>query len=120
MSSDIAVGNGTWLAHAVADEQRMPPAAAAGAWERTAAGVSGTWDRVPPRWRLVGVALIGTGFAAAIAAVTAANPRASPQHWAVVLRVLIILTLIGSGVYAQTSRIQARMGGLLIAAGLYA
>ncbi|HET6870648.1 MAG TPA: hypothetical protein VFH80_32355, partial [Solirubrobacteraceae bacterium] len=35
------------------------------------------------------------------------------------IRVLIIGAYVAAGIYAQTSRIQARMGALLIAVGLF-
>jgi signal transduction histidine kinase len=58
--------------------------------------------------------------AAAVAATTAENPLASPPDVAVELRVAIIVALITAGLYAHTSKVQARMGGLLIGAGFYA
>ena len=70
-------------------------------------------------WRLPVVALVGIAAASGIAYTTAKNPAASPGQAAVPLRVLIILSLIATGLYAQTSKIQARMGGLLIGVGLF-
>ncbi|MGB0093801.1 MAG: hypothetical protein WBP81_14875, partial [Solirubrobacteraceae bacterium] len=74
---------------------------------------------LPSRWRLAGVALMGAVAAAGVGYLTSINSRATPAGIAVTGRVLIIGTLIVTGVYAQTSRIQARMGGLLVAAGLW-
>ena len=74
-------------------------------------------DAVPTSWRLSGVAVLGAFAAAGVAATTAKNPLASPPGTAVVLRVAIIVALIGAGLYARASEIQARMGGLLIGAG---
>lgn len=62
---------------------------------------------------------MGAVAAAGVGYLTTINPRATPAEIAVTGRVLIIGTLIVTGVYAQTSRIQARMGGLLVAAGLW-
>jgi signal transduction histidine kinase len=50
--------------------------------------------------------------------VTSANSAAQPPNLAVEIRVVMIVALIAAGLYAQTNRIQARMGGLLIGAGL--
>ncbi len=74
-------------------------------------------DAVPLPWRLSAIAVLGACAAAAVAATTATNPLASPAGVGVELRVTIIVALIATGVYAQTSRLQARMGGLLIGAG---
>jgi len=63
------------------------------------------------------VAVLGALAAAGVAGTTARNPLASPPGVAVELRVAIIVTLIGAGLYAQTSKPQARMGWLLIGAG---
>jgi len=83
------------------------------------AAVVGLWGLVPLAWRLVSVAALGAAAAAAVGYVTSRNPWAAPAHIAVTVRVLIIVTLIAAGVYAQTSKIQARMGGLLIAVGFF-
>ncbi|HYB30551.1 MAG TPA: sensor histidine kinase [Solirubrobacteraceae bacterium] len=77
------------------------------------------WERSPLAWRFSSVALLGVGAAAGVAYATAHNPAATPVHVAALLRILIILTPIAAGLYAQTSRIQARMGGFLIATGLF-
>jgi signal transduction histidine kinase len=77
------------------------------------------WDSIPLVWRLCGVAFVGAAAATAVAYATSKNPSAAPHDVAVAFRVLIVVTLIGAGVYAQTSDLQARMGGLLIAVGLY-
>jgi signal transduction histidine kinase len=56
----------------------------------------------------------GVGFA------TAQNPAAAPLHFAALARVLVIGVLFATGIYAQTSTMQARMGALLVATGLFA
>ncbi len=77
------------------------------------------WASVPVAWRFLGIAVLGTLAAASVGWTTSANPRASPAHIAVLMRVVIVATLIGTGLYAQTSKIQARMGGALIGVGFY-
>ncbi len=74
---------------------------------------------LPLVWRLPAVALVGIAAATGVAYATATNPAASPAHAAAPLRVAIILSLIAAGLYAQTSKIQARMGGLLVGVGLF-
>jgi signal transduction histidine kinase len=78
------------------------------------------WSPVPPTWRLLGIAAVGAAAAAAVGYAVSKNPAAAPAHLAVLGRVVIIGGFIGAGLYAQTSPIQARMGGLLVAAGLWA
>ncbi len=73
----------------------------------------------PAQKGLFVVALFGFLAAAAIGYLTARNPHALPAHAAVVARVLIIVTLFGGGIYARTSALQARMGALLIGAGVF-
>jgi signal transduction histidine kinase len=72
---------------------------------------------VPLRLRLVGIVLLGALAAAGVGYLTSENPHALPSGVAVSGRVLTIMTLILTGVYAQTSGIQARMGRLLVSAG---
>ncbi|HKO25908.1 MAG TPA: histidine kinase [Solirubrobacteraceae bacterium] len=72
-----------------------------------------------PARHLSGVTLVGLAAAGGVAYVTAQNPEASPAHAAALVRVVMIVSLIAAGVYAQTSQIQARMGALLIGAGLF-
>lgn len=72
----------------------------------------------PDRRRLIGISTLGVIVATAVAITTARNPAAAPHGFAAPLRVVIILSLIGTGVFAQTSDIQARMGRLLVGAGL--
>ena len=93
------------------------PRAAPNVLERAGAGARRLIDAIPLSWRLSAIAVVGTSAAAAMAAATAANPLASPPNVAVELRVAIIVALIAAGLYAKTSKIQARMGGLLIGAG---
>jgi signal transduction histidine kinase len=61
--------------------------------------------------------VLGTLAAAGVAATTAKNPLAAPAGAAVELRVATIVALIAAGLFAQTSKLQARMGGLLIGMG---
>ncbi|HEX5193842.1 MAG TPA: histidine kinase [Solirubrobacteraceae bacterium] len=61
---------------------------------------------------------LGALAAAAVGYTTSRNHAASPAHLAVLVRVTIIATLVLSGLYAQRSEIHARMGSLLMAAGL--
>jgi signal transduction histidine kinase len=64
------------------------------------------------------IPLAGAVAAAGVGYLTSVNPGAAPRGAAVAVRVVIICALVAAGVYARTSRIQARMGGLLVAAGL--
>jgi signal transduction histidine kinase len=82
-----------------------------GAWAQRLIGA------IPVPWRLSAIAVLGAAAAAGVAATAAGNPLASPPGAAVELRVAIIVALVAAGLYAQASRIQARMGGLLIGAG---
>jgi signal transduction histidine kinase len=76
------------------------------------------WESVPPAVRAAGIVVVGAAAATAVGLLTAANPAAEPGDLAVPLRVVLISTLIAAGIYAQASNAQARMGGLLIGAGL--
>jgi signal transduction histidine kinase len=78
------------------------------------------WKAVPLAWRLAGIGLAGACAAAVVGWLVSLNPAASPSHLASIVRVLVIVSLIGAGLYAQTSKLQARMGILLTAAGFYA
>ncbi len=73
---------------------------------------------MPLALRLGGVALVGAAAATAVGLLTSENPAARPPGLAVEIRVVMIVALVAAGLYAQTSEIQARMGGLLIGAGL--
>ena len=75
---------------------------------------------MPLRLRLSGLALIGALGAGWVGFVTSRNPAASPAHLAVLVRVLVIGALIGSALFALSSEIQTRMGGLLLAVGFLA
>jgi signal transduction histidine kinase len=99
---------------------RGPSSIVAVAASRLAAGVARRWERPPVGWRSAAVGLLGVGAVAGVAYLTAENPSAAPAHIAVELRVLIIGGYIAAGIYAQTSRMQARMGALLIGGGLFA
>ena len=69
--------------------------------------------------RLTIVAMIGGVGAAAVGYLTSLNPYAQPIPLAALTRVMIVLALVLTGIYAQTNRLQARMGSLLIGTGLY-
>jgi len=73
---------------------------------------------MPLALRCTGITALGLFAAIAVGLLTAQNGAAKPDGVAVVLRVVMISALVATGLYAQTSRIQARMGGLLIAVGL--
>jgi signal transduction histidine kinase len=73
---------------------------------------------MPLALRLAGIATLGAVAATAVAHLTADNPAATPSGLAIELRVVIIAALIAAGLYAQASKLQMRMGRLLIAAGL--
>lgn len=77
------------------------------------------WLRLPLPARLTIVAVIGALGAAGAGYLTSLNPFAQPANLAVVTRVVIVATPVLTGIYAQTNRLQVRMGSLLIAAGLY-
>ena len=81
-------------------------------------GVVRLWASTPLALRLAGIAALGVCAATAVGLLTAENPAAKPAGVAVELRVVMIVALVATGLYAQTSKIQARMGGLLIAVGL--
>lgn len=78
------------------------------------------WKAVPLAWRLAGLGVAGALGASLVGWLISRNPSASPAHLAGLVRVLVIASLIGAGLYAQTSKLQARMGALLTAAGFYA
>jgi signal transduction histidine kinase len=61
---------------------------------------------------------VGALAAAGVGYVVSKNPGATPAHLAATARVLIIATFVITGLYAQTRAIQARIGLLLVAAGL--
>jgi signal transduction histidine kinase len=78
------------------------------------------WGSLRLTSQLFVIVAMGAAEAAVVGYVTAKNPAASPAHIAAGLRVVIIVALIGAGVYALTNHAQARMGALLIGTGLYA
>ena len=90
----------------------------ASALARSGAAVARLWTSMPLALRCAAIALLGVFAATAVGLLTAENPAALPAGLAIELRVVMIVALIATGLYAQTSRIQARMGGLLIAVGL--
>lgn len=67
---------------------------------------------------MVGIGVAGALGAAGVGFAAAQNPAASPGDLAIVIRVLMIVALTSAGLYAQTSRSQARMGRLLSGVGL--
>jgi signal transduction histidine kinase len=94
-------------------------------WDRAPWGLArgAAWSiqrTVPASWRLTAIALLGACAAAGVGYAAAGNPQAAPPHVAVALRVLIVGTFVAVGVYAAAHPVQARMGAVLIAAGLYA
>jgi signal transduction histidine kinase len=91
----------------------------AGARGRESSRLARRWERTPLGWRSAAIALLGAGAATGVGYLTSRNPAAAPADVAVEVRVLIIGGYIAAGIYAQTSRMQARMAGLLIAAGLF-
>lgn len=74
----------------------------------------------PTGWQLVIIGLLGCAATAVVAYLVSENPHAAPAHVAVALRVVLILTLLTAGIFCLTGRGQARMGALLIGAGVYA
>ncbi len=119
MSSEIAaseVQRGV-LEHAESATGRRA-AGPGGPLARIDAGVARLWTSTPLALRLGGIALVGASAATAVGLLTSHNPAARPPGLAVEIRVVMIVALVAAGLYAQTSKIQARMGGLLIAAGL--
>ncbi len=82
-------------------------------------GMRARWATIPLGTRLILLAALGGVGAAGVGYLTSLNPFAQPPHLAVVTRVVIVMTLVFTGIYALTNRLQARMGWLLIAAGLY-
>src|SRR5882757_7661309 len=71
-------------------------------------------------WRLCASVLLGAAGAAAVGYLTAQNAHARPAHVAVVLRVVIIVTLIAVGFYAQIRTSHTRLGVTLVGVGLFA
>ena len=119
MSSEITaseVQRGA-LEHAASATGRRA-AGPGGRLARIDAGVARLWTSTPPALRLGGIALVGASAATAVGLLTSHNPAARPPGLAVEIRVAMIVALVAAGLYAQTSKIQARMGGLLIGAGL--
>ena len=119
MSSEIAASESERRALEQADAATGRRAAGAGSpLGRMLAGTSALWTSLPLPLRLAVDAIVGVSAATAVGVLTSENPAALPLGLAVEIRVVMIVALIGTGVYAQTSKIQARMGGLLIAVGL--
>ena len=119
MSSEIAASEAQRraLEHAESATGRHT-AGPGGPFARIDAGIARLWTSTPLALRLGGVALLGVAAATAVGLLTSANPAARPPGLAVEIRVVMIVALVAAGLYAQTSKIQARMGGLLVGAGL--
>ncbi|HTP21328.1 MAG TPA: sensor histidine kinase [Solirubrobacteraceae bacterium] len=119
MSTEIAASESQRraLEHAEAVAGRGA-ADAGGPFSRMLAGIGVQWTSLPLPLRLGVLATAGALAATAVGLLTSENPTALPSGLAVEIRVVMIVTLVAAGVYAQTSKIQARMGGLLIAVGL--
>ncbi len=115
MSSEIAASESQRGALEHAEPVTGSPASALA---RSRAAVARLWTSMPLALRCAAIALLGVFAATAVGLLTAENPAALPAGLAIELRVVMIVALIATGLYAQTSRIQARMGGLLIAVGL--
>ncbi len=104
--------------------ERAEPVAAGGAGgvrgllARICAVLARLWTSIPVALRLAGVAAVGASAATAVGLLTSENPAAQPAGVAVEIRVVMIVALVAAGLYATTSKIQARMGGLLIAVGM--
>jgi signal transduction histidine kinase len=96
------------------EASRSDPRAGLEAW------ATERWKAVPLAWRLAGIGVAGALGASLVGWLASKNPSASPAHLAGLVRVLVIVSLIGAGLYARTSKLQARMGTLLTAAGFYA
>lgn len=77
------------------------------------------WTSVPETSRLFAIGILGALAAGGVGWLASANPAATPAHAAALIRVLIVVTLIGTGLYARTSKIQERIGGQLIAVGFF-
>jgi signal transduction histidine kinase len=86
---------------------------------RTGARAVQLWTSVPVAWRLLAIAAVGALAAVGVGYAVSGNPAATPAHVAVPLRVTIIATLVGTGLYVRTVLQQARMGSLIVAAGLF-
>ena len=119
MSSEIAASESERRALEQAGSATGRAAAGAGGPPvRIASGIAAAWTSMPLIVRLAGVGTLGTLAATTVGLLTSQNPAAQPAGVAVEIRVVMIVALIATGLYAQTSKIQARMGGLLIVVGL--
>ena len=119
MNSEIAASDAQRRAFEHAESATGRRAAGGGGpLARIVAGVAGLWASMPLALRLTAVAALGAFAAAAVGLLTSENPAARPPGLAVEIRVVMIAALIAAGLYAQTSKIQARMGGLLMFVGL--
>jgi signal transduction histidine kinase len=104
------------MADQTATSTAPAPARLTHLWERPQAGL---W-RLPWQFRRLMPGAAACLAAAVVGYEAASNPLAGPAHIAAILRVLIIMTFVGAGLYAQTSKLQERMGRLLIGAGFFA
>jgi signal transduction histidine kinase len=121
VSSEVAASKShrSALEHADARSTRHPDGVR-GWLAQIDAGIAKPWTSIPLALRLGAVAAIGASAATAVGLLTSHNPAAEPGGVAVEIRVVMIVALIAAGLYAQTSKIQARMGGRLIVVGLLA
>lgn len=74
---------------------------------------------VPRAWRFTAFGVLALLAAAAVGYTTSRNPTALEPDFAVLVRVLVILAFSAAGIYAHTSRVQARMGSLLLGAAVF-
>ena len=119
MSSEIAASEAQRRALELAESATgRRQSGARGRLGRLVARIVALWASMPLAVRLGAVALLGASAATAVGLLTSHNPAARPPGLAVEIRVVMIVALVAAGLYAQTSKIQARMGGLLIGAGL--
>ena len=68
------------------------------------------------RLTLAAAVVVGVFAAAFDGGLAAANPHAQPPHFAVVVRVAVIMLLLVAALFARTHRLHARMGLVLLAA----
>ena len=119
MSSEIAASESQRRALEHADSATGRRAGGPGGpLARIIAGIAAPWASLPLPLRLATIAVLGAGAATAVGLQASDNPAAQPAGVAVEIRVVTIVVLIAAGLFAQTSRLQSRMGGLLIGVGL--
>jgi signal transduction histidine kinase len=78
------------------------------------------WARSPrKRWLACAIVLLIVAGALAVGYLASANKQAGSPDWEVILRVTSIVSFIGLGAYAYASRTRARMGLLMVGAGVF-